>query len=121
MTELTNEQKQIREILIEVAKIGRPIWYSDLIERAGLNLNTVNPAHRKELGHLLGAISTYEHENNRPMLSSVVVSKETLMPSKGFYKLAEELGNGNWQTLKETYWGIEEMNRAFKFWQNSNK
>ena len=52
---------------------------------------------------------------------SVVVSKETLMPSNGFYKLAEELGSGNWQTLKEKYWGIEEMNRAFKFWQNSKK
>ena len=35
-------------------------------------------------------------------------------------KLAEELGHGNWRKLKDAFWGIEEMKRAFAFWQNAN-
>lgn len=120
MAELTQEQERIRQILISRASKDKYIVYTDLVREAKLDLDMTNPYHRKLLGELLGAISVYEHSNGRPMLSSVVVSKETAMPSDGFYKLAEELGHGEWRKLKQAFWGIEEMKRAFAFWKSAN-
>lgn len=119
MIELTQEQERVRQILISIAQKGdRPVTYSELLKIANIDLDMSNPYHRNLLGKVLGAISTYEHENGRPMLSSVVVSKDTFMPSNGFYKLADEFGYGEWRRLKDNMWGINEMNRAFEFWKN---
>ena len=120
MAELTQEQQRVRTILIEIARNGQPKSYTDLVRMANLDLDMTNPYHRNLLGQILGAISVFEHSNRRPMLSSVVVSKDSKMPSDGFYKLADELGHGNWQKLKEKFWGIEEMNRAIEYWQNNS-
>lgn len=119
MAELTHEQERVRQILITHASRGKYVVYTELVKEANLDLNMSNPYHRTLLGHILGAISVYEHENGRPMLSSVVVSKDSLMPSDGFYKLAEELGHGEWHKLKEAFWGIEEMKCAFTFWETT--
>ena len=120
MAELTQEQERVRQILIYHASNGKYVIYTELVKEAKLDLDMTNPYHRNLLGHILGGISVYEHANDRPMLSSVVVSKESLMPSDGFYKLAEELGFGSWRKLKENFWGIEEMKRAFAFWSKSS-
>ena len=118
MEELTREQENVRLILIDVASSKRrePIYYTDLLNRAGLDWDMTKPYMRGQLGHLLGSISAYEHAHDRPMLSSVVVSKDKLSQSDGFFKLAEELGHGNWQDLKKSFWGLQEMNRTFDFW-----
>ena len=120
MEGLTQEQRRIREILIDKAKQAQTICYTDLVKVAKLNLDMTNPYHRALLGKLLGAISSFEHANGRPMLSSVVVSKETNSPSDGFYKLADELGYGNWRTLRKILWGFQELKRAFDYWQDSD-
>ena len=46
----------------------------------------------QQVGHLVGEISEDEHNAGRPMLSALVVEKDTGMPSSGFYDLARELG-----------------------------
>lgn len=117
MAELTQEQQRVRTILIEIARKGQPKSYTDLVRMANLDLDMTNPYHRNLLGQILGGISVYEHANGRPMLSSVVVSKGSGMPSDGFYKLADELGHGNWRKLKKDFWGIKEMKRAIKHWK----
>ena len=121
MEDLTQEQLRVREILIDRAKRAQTICYSDLVNLAKLNLDMTNPFHRALLGKVLGAISSFEHANGRPMLSSVVVSKETNSPSDGFYKLADELGHGDWRKLKQNLWGFQELKRAFEYWQGSDK
>lgn len=120
MAGLTKEQEKVKQILITHVIKGECVVYTDLVEEAELDLDMSNPYHRNLLGEILGGISVCEHSNGRPLLSSVVVLKESLMPSAGFYKLAEELGHGNWRKLKDAFWGIDEMKRAFAFWQNAN-
>lgn len=87
---LTKEEKEIREILIEIAKRGSTITYSDLCYRAELPLNMQNRQDASYLGDIIGDISTYEFEHGRPMLSSVVLTKNGY-EGNGFFRLAEEL------------------------------
>lgn len=71
---LTQEEKRIREILIDVASKRSTIKYTELCHKALLKLDMSIPSHRGKIGTLLGNISTYEHNAGRPLLSSVVVN-----------------------------------------------
>ena len=72
---LTKEEKTVRNILINVASKKQLIYYSDLCKTANLRLDMSIPADRGKIGEILGHISRYEHENGRPLISSVVVSR----------------------------------------------
>ena len=54
---------------------------------------------RKEIGKILGDISRHEHKNERPLLSSLVIRIDDKTEGDGFFKLAEELGFGNWKII----------------------
>lgn len=69
---LTKEEKTVRNILINVASKKQLIYYSDLCKTANLRLDMSIPADRGKIGEILGHISRYEHENGRPLISSVV-------------------------------------------------
>ena len=51
-----------------------------------------SPNDRYEIGMILDDINRHERELDRPMLSAVVVHKDTLMPGQGFFTLAWALG-----------------------------
>ena len=118
MITLTDEEKRARQVLIDYASRREAIRYADLIEKAQLNLSMRNPHHRGILGEILGNISTYEHQNGRPLLSVVAVLAN-FSHSDGFFKLADDLELGNWEQLKEQKFDNEEMTRAFNFLQHS--
>lgn len=113
---LTKEEETVRNILINIASKKEIIYYSDLCKKANLSLDMSNPADRGKIGIILGHISRYEYENERPLLSSVVVTKN-MEQGDGFFKLAEELGFGNWKKLKnEELFEINMINRTHNFW-----
>ena len=116
MIQLTDEEKRVREILIENASQRQAIKYADMIEAAHLQLSMSTPYHRTILGEILGNISIFEHENDRPLLSCVAVLAN-LKHSDGFFKLADELGYGNWEELKKNHFDNMEMTRTFNYWQ----
>ena len=107
---LTKEEKTVRNILINVASKKQLIYYSDLCKTANLRLDMSIPADRGKIGEILGHISRYEHENGRPLISSVVVSR-SMEQGDGFFKLAEELGFGNWKMFE-----YDMINKAHNFW-----
>lgn len=78
------------EELVRVARNADLTTYADIAPMAGLDMG--NPAHRNEMARLLGEISTYEHQQGRPLLSAVVVHRAGRTPGQGFFKLARELG-----------------------------
>lgn len=82
---LTKEEKTVRNILINVASKKQLIYYSDLCKTANLRLDMSIPADRGKIGEILGHISRYEHENGRPLISSVVVSR-SMEQGDGFFK-----------------------------------
>lgn len=78
------------EELKQVARQQRTTTYSDIAPLAGLDM--ANQADRDKMREILGKISTYEHQNGRPMLTAVVVRREDNIPGDGFFELARHLG-----------------------------
>lgn len=113
---LTKEEETVRQILISVASKRGIIKYSELCQKALLPLDMSIPAHRGEIGVILGNISRYEHNLRRPLLSSVVVTVGGEQ-GDGFFKLAEELGFGDWKKLKrERLFEYDMMNKTHDYW-----
>lgn len=77
--------------LIEAAKKRELVYYGKIGEIMGI----FQPGNRlsKETGQMLGEISQFEHDHNRPLLSAVVVRPDLKpeRPGKGFFELAKEL------------------------------
>ena len=110
----------VRMKLIELARKKRTITYQVLSDECRLGLVMRDSEYaRAEIGRILGEISAFEHSNNRPLLSSLVISKGDNYQGDGFYKLCDELGFGNWKKLKsDISFVFGQMNACFDFWKN---
>ena len=78
------------EKLKDVARQKQLISYSEAGSIVGLNMN--RPPDRAQIGSLLKEICEHEVSRHWPMLSAIVVRKNSKRPGPGFYKLARELG-----------------------------
>jgi hypothetical protein len=110
-------REMIRDKLIEAAKKQKVVYYAEVGEL--LNFSMDNPHHRKELGRILGEISTDEHQEGRPLLSAIVVHKENHLPGEGFFKLAKELGKQKPDEDNDTFY-TNELRRVFNTWMAAN-
>jgi hypothetical protein len=100
---LDSETLDIRQKLIEAAADRKRLYYSD-ISLLG------DDRHMNALSDILSKISRYEYKNGRPVLSSIVVQKESDLPGAGFYLLCDSL---------KTTQKLEEMQSfCFDFWSN---
>jgi len=79
----------IRERLIASAKGREVVHYADLAKAVGREMKGPNWA--AHIGRILGRISSTEAEAGRPLLSVIVVSRDTGRPGGGFYNLGQEL------------------------------
>ena len=102
----------IYEKLGEVARLENTIAYSELAPLADLDMG--RSPDRAEMGRILGEISTFEHEQRRPMLSAVVTQKDG-GPGKGFYTLARELGLMPPGLSQIAFWS-QELKRVYDYW-----
>lgn len=102
----------IYEECIKIARKGTITYYSDIAGLVGLNMDL--PPDRNRIGELLDEINRYEFANNRPLISAVVVQKDSMRPGQGFFKLARSLGlfTGN---NKESYY-IQELKKVHSYW-----
>jgi len=65
----------------------------------------------------LGHVSTYEVEHGRPMLTALVVNKETRIPGEGFASLGEHLGRR--VANEEEFWHTE-LAATVELWSRSD-
>lgn len=102
---------EARESMVAVAARRSVIAYSDLVARIrSLDLEPQS----QHLAHMLGEISTAEHEAGRGMLSVVVVHKHgDQMPGPGFFELARSLGYDTGD--REEFW-IKELQKVYRAW-----
>lgn len=103
---------EIHEKLKEVARARTVTYYSDIAPLAGLDMDL--PPDRYEIGAILDDINRHERELGRPMLSAVVVHKESLMPGQGFFTLARALGLFVGNDRDKFY--IEELRKVHDYW-----
>ena len=102
---------EARQAMIAVAARRRVIAYSDLVvEIRSLDVEPQGDP----LAHLLGEISTAEHEAGRGMLTVVAVHKQgDQMPGPGFFQLARSLGHDTKD--REAFW-IGELDKVYGAW-----
>lgn len=93
--QVTDIQKYIIEILLnQIIKSDTRIEYGKLSQILEEKYNvTINP--HTVLPVIIGDISKLCHQLGLPMLSMIVVNKNTQLPGEGFYKLYDELHNTN--------------------------
>jgi len=111
-------KEQIREVLIKAAKQNDTIFYSEVGKVVGLDMS--NPGERSKLANILDEINREEHGLGRPLLSVVVVQKESGHPGKGFFDLARELSR---QKPDENYQDFfaNELGKVFDEWPPSDQ
>ena len=64
--------RDIRNQLIELARLRTTWSYSQLNDQLELGLNFSNPLNRDLIGDWLGEVSMHEYERGRPLLSSLI-------------------------------------------------
>jgi hypothetical protein len=101
MLTLTTFEKSLRRILVARARASGPsraqalITYAELADQLRPLHHAGDPALDYPFGgfyEAIGHVSTFEVEHGRPMLSALVVTKETGTPGPGFSRLATHLG-----------------------------
>lgn len=106
----------IYDLLKEVARAEKTINYASIAPLADLNMES--QADRNEIGRILDDINLYEHENNRPMLSAVVIREGMGYPGRGFFELARQLGlHHRHNNLGDLEFFVNELNRVYAYWQ----
>lgn len=100
--------------LIEVARQGKTIPYGEVMLLVGLKPGNHGA---REIGKMLGEISIYEHENRRPLLSTVVVTGKK--PGPGFFWLTKDLNLQTSQTDEEFFQA--ELRKVHKYWQGEGE
>ncbi len=111
--------RDVYEHLKQVAHEERTVTYSEIALMIGLNMQS--QLDRTELGHVLGAIATYEHRQGRPLLSAVTVFSNDGYPSNGFFNLAKELGKYTGSTeMDRLAFFANELKEVYQYWENQS-
>lgn len=106
--------KILHEKLIEVARKGETIPYGTVMKLVGVKLGN-NGA--KQIGKMLGDISTVEHKQGHPLLSVVVMTGRK--PSKGFFRLTKDLKVQT--TQDDDSFFKSELQRTHDFWRTNGQ
>lgn len=97
------ESREIFSHLKGVASEQRQITYSELADRIGRKSVTAD-----SMRIYLAEIAKFCKENKAPIITSVVVRKDTLTPGIGFYEIAGK------KTEDLEFW-LKEMKKSFDY------
>jgi hypothetical protein len=103
-------------VLRAVARREDTIAYSDLVGR--ISAIRLDP-HSHAMRTFLNEISTTEHQEDRGMLSVVVVYRYgDQMPGPGFFELARSLG---YRFRDETQFWVEHLRAVYQIWSRQSQ
>lgn len=123
MIKLTALQKRMKMAMIEVAQDRTTITYTDFGARFGISPDM--EFHFHGLASNIGAVSQFESEHGRPMLSCLVVrADEKMMPGRGFFDLAFNLGRMKFtpnDADNRLTFQISELNATYDCWARATK
>jgi hypothetical protein len=75
--------QEVRKLLIDQCVKGQPIYYEEIGQILGLDLGL--ESQRQILSKTLGEISAFEHEQGRPLISSITIYKQKNDHGYGFF------------------------------------
>jgi hypothetical protein len=113
--DLEKAAEETRRILIDVARRGGTISYTDLCRK--IQSVSVEPESHA-LAHILGLVSAAEDRKGNGMLSVLVVYKggQDLRPGPGFFNLARELGYDLPDREAEDAFWIKQSKKVYDQW-----
>ena len=107
------EHPAVYERLVKAARAGEFVHYGELAKMLDIDLE--NPHFGAQVGKVLDRINADEVAAGRPVISAIVVSKDTMLPGTGFFKLGQE----SRQTLPEEDeigFAIRQIKRVHEYW-----
>ena len=106
-------KREAQQARVTAARQETTVSYSDLTKQ----IQAIQFApHDFNLFHLLGQISTREVEEDRGMLTAVVVTQEDGLPGQGFFHLASQLGLD--VSDPDAFW-VSELRKVYSSWHES--
>ena len=96
------------------------ISYQDLCTEIDPDRRYWVPPRFRGIGKVLGRISTYEHENRRPLLSCLVVQQASQQAGPGFAALARDLGYGVPAGGERDYWAGQ-VEAVVQYWNEPGR
>lgn len=107
-------QEKVRLVFPRVEKVAREERTSTQKEIWG---DGVDPWAMK---HYLGAVSSIEHWDERPLLSSVIVNYDRGFPADGYFALVDRLGIedgiAEWNPEEQEMWWENELADVHRVW-----
>ena len=98
--------------LHETARQSGTVYYSEIAPLLGID--TGDPYFGARIGRILDEVNHAEHAAGRPLLSAVVIAKETGIPGEGFFTCTRNLRR---YTGRDdlAYW-VEELRSVHDYW-----
>lgn len=110
----------VRSYLIEIARLPsrKTIYDMELSKVCGLELELKDPQFAKaEMGRILSEISYYEFSQGRPLLGSLVVTKDGDYLDEVLYTTAVRCAIPGWESGKENInFAVAIRNACYDFW-----
>lgn len=103
----------VRRILQRIAKAGKPIPYSHLMRKVGLDPNAAE--HRMEFDVYLRDIGKREVCEGRPLITALAIVLREGRAGHGFFDLSRELGL-QIDELDDVFWRAE-VARVYDYWR----
>ena len=107
------ESQPVYDRLVQAARAQELVHYGELAKMLGIDMD--DPYFGARVGKVLGRISEDEIAAGRPLISAIVVSKDTMLPGHGFFNLGQELH----QTLAgedEIGFAVRQIKRVHNYW-----
>ncbi len=102
--------------LKDVARVKGWIGYEELNQTCALGLDLGINLGRNKIGEYVGAVSEFEVGKKRPMLSAIVVHKQSPRePGPGFYKWADKLNQRKPGEKDKQLW-FRLLNECHAYW-----
>jgi hypothetical protein len=89
------------------------VYYYEIADVAGLSVD--DPFFDIRIGEKLDEVNRFEHAQGRPLLSAIVISKESGRPGEGFFTCAQELGVYAGED-RDQFWAIQ-LKRVHDRWR----
>ena len=102
----------------DAARSQKTITYSELATICDLGLDYSSPGDRTKISNMLGDVAEFEFMHGRPMLSAVVVLKNSspITPGEGFFDWADKLGvPRRGQVDNQKFWAMV-LKEVFEYW-----
>lgn len=105
----------VYERLVRAARGGELVFYGELAKMLGIDMD--NPHFGAQVGKVLDRINEDETAAGRPMISAIVVSRDTMLPGTGFFKLGQELRQTN-PGEDEIGFAVRQIKRVHHYWSS---